>query len=72
MRAERFDVHRLRLAARRHDSECRHPRRFIGLSGAQRGLWELQAFRVFDGGADGDADTTADNTVFLRPGVFIP
>ena len=28
--------------------------------------------RVDDGGADGDGDTTADNTVFLRPGVFIP
>ena len=24
------------------------------------------------GGADGDGDTTADNTVFARPGVFIP
>ena len=28
--------------------------------------------RVYDGGADGDGDTTADNTVFLRPGIFIP
>ena len=28
--------------------------------------------RVEDGGADGDGDTTADNTVFLRPGVFLP
>ena len=28
--------------------------------------------RVHDGGADGDGDTTADNTVFARPGVFIP
>ena len=27
---------------------------------------------VYDGGADGDANTSADNTVFLRPGVFIP
>jgi hypothetical protein len=27
---------------------------------------------VYDGGADGDANTTPDNTVFLRPGVFIP
>ena len=39
---------------------------------ARRGLWELQAVQIFDGGADGDGDTTADNTVFARPGIFIP
>ncbi len=33
---------------------------------------EIDDFHVYDGGADGDANTTADNTVFLRPGVFIP
>ena len=38
----------------------------------KRGTWELDAVRIFDGGADGDGDTTADNTVFARPGVFIP
>ena len=27
---------------------------------------------VYDGGADGDANTLGDNTVFLRPGIFIP
>jgi hypothetical protein len=27
---------------------------------------------VYDGGADGDSNTPADNTVFMRPGVFIP
>jgi hypothetical protein len=37
-----------------------------------RAVWELDAVRIFDGGADGDGDTTADNTVFARPGVFIP
>ena len=38
----------------------------------KREVWELQAVRIYDGGADGDGDTTADNTVFARPGVFIP
>jgi hypothetical protein len=38
----------------------------------KRTIWELDAVRIFDGGADGDGDTTADNTVFARPGVFVP
>jgi hypothetical protein len=38
----------------------------------KREVWELQAVGIYDGGADGDGDTTADNTIFLRPGVFIP
>jgi hypothetical protein len=33
---------------------------------------EIDQLHVYDGGADGDANTTADNTVFLRPGIFIP
>ena len=33
---------------------------------------QADALQVYDGGADGDGDTTADNTVFARPGVFIP
>jgi len=37
-----------------------------------RAIWELDAVRIYDGGADGDGDTTADNTVFARPGVFVP
>jgi hypothetical protein len=28
--------------------------------------------RVFDGGADGDLDTPADNTLFLTQGIFVP
>jgi hypothetical protein len=32
----------------------------------------LNSVRLDDGGADGDGDTTADNTVFARPGVFVP
>jgi hypothetical protein len=39
---------------------------------ARREVWELQQIRVFDGGADSDTDTTADNTVFERAGIFIP
>jgi hypothetical protein len=39
---------------------------------SKREVWELQAARIFDGGPDGDGDTTADNTVFARPGIFIP
>ena len=39
---------------------------------SRRSIWELHAVRIYDGGADGDGDTTADNTVFARPGVFIP
>jgi hypothetical protein len=38
----------------------------------KRAVWETDDLRVYDGGADGSAGTTADNTVFLRPGVFIP
>jgi hypothetical protein len=37
-----------------------------------RAIWEVDAARVYDGGVDGDGDTTADNTVFARPGIFIP
>jgi hypothetical protein len=37
-----------------------------------RAIWELSKTRVFDGGADGDADTAGDNTLFAVQGVFIP
>ena len=37
-----------------------------------RATWEVDEVRVYDSGADGDGDTTADNTVFVRPGIFIP
>jgi hypothetical protein len=39
---------------------------------SKREIWALDAVRIYDGGSDGDGDTTADNTVFARPGVFIP
>ena len=38
----------------------------------KRGIWALNAVKIYDGGADSDGDTAADNTVLLRPGVFIP
>lgn len=38
----------------------------------KRMVWALEAVRIFDGGPDGDAGTTADNTVFARPGIFVP
>jgi hypothetical protein len=38
----------------------------------KRGNWELGTFEVFDAGADGDADTTEDNSLFASQGVFIP
>ncbi len=28
--------------------------------------------RMFDGGVDGDADTSADNSLFATQGVFVP
>jgi hypothetical protein len=38
----------------------------------RRAVWELHAVQIYDGGADGDGDTTADNMVFARSGIFIP
>lgn len=38
----------------------------------QRAIWAHEAVRVFDGGADGQAATLADNSLFQVPGVFIP
>jgi secretory lipase len=38
----------------------------------QRAVWELSQVEVYDGGSDGDADTTGDNTLFAMPGAFAP
>jgi hypothetical protein len=38
----------------------------------QRGVWGLGEVQVYDGGADGDADTTGDNTLFAVQGAFTP
>ena len=37
-----------------------------------RMIWQLEGIRVYDGGADQDGDTTADNNLFAVPGVFVP
>jgi hypothetical protein len=36
-----------------------------------RATWGMDQIQVFDGGADGDI-STADNTLFLTQGVFVP
>jgi hypothetical protein len=38
----------------------------------RRANWELGQVQVNDGGADNDADSPADNTVFMVQGVFVP
>ena len=38
----------------------------------QRAIWQLGEVRVYDGGPDGDADTPAGDSVFLRQGIFLP
>jgi glucose/arabinose dehydrogenase len=38
----------------------------------KRSVWELGQMRVFDGGADGDADTAGDNTLFAVQGTYVP
>jgi len=37
-----------------------------------RAIWQLDQIRVFDGGADSDGDTTADNTLLAVQGLFVP
>ena len=39
---------------------------------SKRSIWQLDQVRVFDGGADGDGDTTGDNTLFATVGLFVP
>ena len=38
----------------------------------QRAVWQLDQVQVFDGGSDGDGDTTGDNTLFAEQGLFVP
>jgi hypothetical protein len=38
----------------------------------KRAIWELGQVQVYDGGVDGLASTTADNTLFMDQGVFVP
>jgi hypothetical protein len=37
-----------------------------------RSVWQLDQVQVYDGGADADADTPGDNTLFMDEGVFVP
>jgi hypothetical protein len=37
-----------------------------------RAIWQFDQVRVYDGGADFDADTPADNRLFFVQGVFVP
>jgi hypothetical protein len=38
----------------------------------KRAVWQLGQVQVYDGGADGDGDTTGDNTLFMTQGLFAP
>jgi dipeptidyl aminopeptidase/acylaminoacyl peptidase len=38
----------------------------------RRSVWQIGEVKVYDGGTDGDAETTADNALFMTQGVFIP
>jgi dipeptidyl aminopeptidase/acylaminoacyl peptidase len=38
----------------------------------KRAIWALGQVKVSDGGADGLASTTADNTLFMDEGIFVP
>src|SRR5207244_4579848 len=40
--------------------------------GGKRAIWQMGRGRIDDAGPDGNPDTTADNTVFLDQGVFVP
>jgi hypothetical protein len=38
----------------------------------KRAVWGLGRVQIYDGGADGDADTAGDNTLFMEQGLFAP
>ena len=38
----------------------------------KRAIWQLGQVQVYDGGSDGAASTTADNTLFMDEGIFVP
>jgi Tol biopolymer transport system component len=42
------------------------------VKGGLRSIWQLGQVKVFDGGADSYAATTADNTLFADEGIFAP
>jgi hypothetical protein len=42
------------------------------VAGGNRTVWQLGQVKVYDGGSDGLASTTVDNTLFMDQGVFTP
>ena len=52
-----------------HERQRRDPARDRGHN---RAIWALDKVRVYDGGPDEDADTEADNSLFVTQGVFVP
>ena len=42
------------------------------ITGGKRAIWELGQVSVYDGGADDDADTAGDNTLFMTQGIMVP
>jgi hypothetical protein len=42
------------------------------LKEGRRAVWEIGQVKVYDGGTDGAASTTADNTLFMDEGLFVP
>ena len=38
----------------------------------KRAIWQMGQVQVYDGGPDGDADTTAGDTLFAVQGIFVP
>ena len=52
-----------------HERQRDRPRRD---QGQHRAIWALDKLRVYDGGPDEDADTEADNSLFMTQGVFVP
>ncbi|MGH2978898.1 MAG: hypothetical protein ACRDLQ_04590 [Solirubrobacterales bacterium] len=42
------------------------------INDGRRTLWEFGPLQLWDGGADGDGETGADNTLFAVQGLFVP
>jgi len=38
----------------------------------KRTIYALEAIEVYDGGNDQTGNTTGDNTLFMKQGIFIP
>ena len=44
----------------------------LAIEDTHRAIWALDKVRVYDGGADEDADTDAGRSLFMTQGVFVP